>query len=188
MRELSKLTELSSSCQARSFLCWRPLKLVVGGRSPRANFDRPRRENPIQNVALRKISKSDQQTAPEPLGLTGDKSSWVLQCLVLCGVPYSGSGATASPDPTNSITTCFPLPSSGRPIGHREALYCNFLRVAHTTPSCNYYLLQAVPGQAGFTSVQLAENSNDHTLLQAPSLWKARFSVGNPSSRLGNQP
>ena len=45
-----------------------------------------------------------------------------------------------------SITTCFPLPSTGRPIGHREAilLICNYLRVAHTTPVCKRHTNIAV--------------------------------------------
>jgi hypothetical protein len=55
----------------------------------------------LRSVAQRKISKSDQQNMPEPLGLAGGINSWVLQWLVLCGIPYRGSGALASPDPTN---------------------------------------------------------------------------------------
>jgi hypothetical protein len=40
------------------------------------------------------------------------------------GIPYRGSGALASPDPTNSIHyLSFPLPSSGRLKRHREATY-----------------------------------------------------------------
>ena len=43
LREPSKLIELSSSCQAQSFPSLRPLKHDVGGSSPVADFDRPRR-------------------------------------------------------------------------------------------------------------------------------------------------
>jgi hypothetical protein len=44
-----------------------------------------------QKHRSRKISKSDQRSTPEPIGLTGD-NSWVLRWLVLCGIPYRGSG------------------------------------------------------------------------------------------------
>jgi hypothetical protein len=69
---------------------------------------------------------SDQQKPPEPLGLTGDELLGHAMVLFSLGIPYRGSGALASPDPTNQ------LPTWGRPHGHREAplLLYNFSRIA----------------------------------------------------------
>jgi hypothetical protein len=72
LREPSKLIELSPSCQARPIFAPRPLKLDVGGRFLGCDL-RPAGKGaiPFRNVAQRKISKSDQQNAPEPMGLAG---------------------------------------------------------------------------------------------------------------------
>jgi hypothetical protein len=81
----------------------------------------------LKKGAKRKISKNDQRKAPEPPGLAGD-NSWVMQWIVLCGIPYRDSGATASPDPANQLHYfSFPLPSNG--AGHMATgrLYCSSL-------------------------------------------------------------
>ena len=74
LREPSKVIELSPPCQAHSPFRPRPLKLVVGGSFPSCEI-RPaeRRDVPFRGVAQRKISKSDQKNAPEPLRLAGDE-------------------------------------------------------------------------------------------------------------------
>src|SRR5438876_7654612 len=84
-----KLATLSSS--AGSFTCL---------------FDRHSGEvSQPQKVALRKISNNFQQNMLEPIGLAEGYSLRVMQWLVLCGIPYSGSGAKASPDRTNQLPT-----------------------------------------------------------------------------------
>ena len=61
LRELFKLIELSSLCQALSFLYSRPLKLDVGGHSSNADFDPLTGRVPFKKIAQRKISKIDQR-------------------------------------------------------------------------------------------------------------------------------
>jgi hypothetical protein len=60
----------------------RPLQLTVGGISSLANPISLTGTVPFKSLALRKISKSGQRKAPEPIRLTG-VTSWVLQWLVL---------------------------------------------------------------------------------------------------------
>ena len=67
----------------------RPLQRTVGGCSSMANPISPTGTHPFKSLAPRTISKSNQRSAPEPIRLTG-VFSWVLQWLVLCGIPYRG--------------------------------------------------------------------------------------------------
>jgi hypothetical protein len=46
----------------------RPLKLAVGGRFLDASHNPEQEKSRFESIALRKISKSDQQKLPEPLG------------------------------------------------------------------------------------------------------------------------
>jgi hypothetical protein len=39
-----------------------------------------------------------------------------MQWIVLCGIPYRGSGALASPDPANTITLASHFPQSGQAL------------------------------------------------------------------------
>ena len=68
--------------------CWR---LV-----PHCEF-RPAEKEKSHSEVLRsaKYQRATSKNTPEPLGLAGDINSWVLQWLVLCGIPYRGSGALA---------------------------------------------------------------------------------------------
>lgn len=112
-------------------------------------------------------------------------NSRVMQWLVLCGIPYRGSGALASPDPANQLPTSL-LGQATRPPGGSTA------HLQLSKSSTCYLCLQAVHGQAVFTSVQLPENSNPSAYLQALQpvesplfLWETHFTAGrsalNPS-------
>ena len=108
LREPFKITKLSPSSQARSFLRLRPLKLVVGGQVPRCEF-RPTEKGKVtfKSVAQRKISKSGQQNAPEPIGLAGVQ---LLGRAMACSLRdslqgFRGTRLRTSPDPTNQLPT-----------------------------------------------------------------------------------
>jgi hypothetical protein len=97
-------------------------------------------------------------------------SSRVMQWIVLCGIPYSGSGALASPEPSNLFHYFgFPLPSIGAgPTGHREA----FLLISqHLESTTRCFLKQAVQTLKAPASLQLFENSKGLILKQVHSLW-----------------
>jgi hypothetical protein len=87
---LPNISEFVHPVKLNLFRLPRPTQHAVGGNSSLANLDQLD-WNQIQFKKLRsaKISNNDQQTSPEPLRLTG-VSSWVLQSLVLCGIPYRG--------------------------------------------------------------------------------------------------
>jgi hypothetical protein len=74
----------------------------------------------LKSIAQRKISMSDQQKPPEPLGLTGDELLGHAMVLFSLGIPYRGSGALASPDPTNQLPTSL-LGQATRPPGGSTA-------------------------------------------------------------------
>jgi len=115
----------------------KPSKLVVGGRSRNAVSSKRSARKPVRisYFAQRKISNSDQQL-PEPLGLARDQLSGHAMA---CSLRDSLQGLRDRAFLHLTLRTSFPLPSSGRPHGHREApsLICNFLRVAHATLACN---------------------------------------------------
>src|SRR5208283_2683117 len=98
----------------------RPPKPVVGGYSSNANLVWPTEEPPVRRIAQRKLSKSDQTKSPEPLGLAGVR---LLGHAMACSLRDSLQGlrgcTTTHVTPTQR--TSFPLPSTGRPNGHREA-------------------------------------------------------------------
>lgn len=123
--------------------------------------------------------RSTGDTSPEPIRLAGANSR-VMQWLVLCGIPYRGPGALASPDPTNWFHHfCFPLPSCGAGhSGHREALLLifSFLRVPLDTLFCKRLAHQTFP-----TSLQLFENNKGLASAQALTLWKMWESAVGPS-------
>jgi hypothetical protein len=91
---LSKSIKLSSHCQALFTFASRPLKLTVGGMFLACESQPACRMNvPLRGVALRKISKSDQQTTLEPLGLTGDT---LLGLAMACSLMVSLQGFRGS--------------------------------------------------------------------------------------------
>jgi hypothetical protein len=99
-----------------------------------------------------------------------------MQWIVLCGIPYRGSGATASPDPTNQFHYFgFPLPTWGRPHGHREAplLLCNSQRVAHATFDCKR--CPSSPESSLCNSLRIATGP---AVYKVEGLWKASCFCG----------
>lgn len=177
LRELSKPIELAASCQGLIFRlsrtaqtrCWRAL--------PRTNsIDRhgqiPFRLRTAQNIKQRPASL-------EPLGLTGRKS--FLGLAMACSLRDSLQGLRACISLHLTLRTSFPLPSSGRPNGHREApsLICNFQRVAHATLYCNSRLILRSPSRCDFLRIAIHQpQRNPQTCGKAPaSVGKAR----NPS-------
>ena len=123
----------------------RPLKHDVGGKVPRLRFSIGRKgESPIQKRrTAQNVKERPAKTHPSRKG-SRELNSRVLQWLVLCGIPYRGSGVRlGAPHPAQR--TSFPLPSSGRPNGHREAplLICNSQRLAHPRPYCKSSVKEA---------------------------------------------
>ena len=108
------------SLRGRSTRCWQVLLACESQPAYRMNV-------PLKVVALRKISKSDQQTTLEPLGLTGDKSPGSCNGLFSEGFPTGVQGLL----PHLTQRTIFPLPSSGRlkATGRIHCSNCNFQRV-----------------------------------------------------------
>jgi hypothetical protein len=147
LREPSKHIELPSRCQAQSFSSPKAVQLTVGGLSSLANSDLPDTEKfPLKSLALRKISNIDQQTTPEPLVA---HRSFLLGLAIACSLWDSLQRFRGLPPhliQRTSITTCFPLPSLGRPSGHREALplLCNFSRVSQSTFICKWLTFKLV--------------------------------------------
>ena len=129
----------------------RPLKHDVGGKVPRLRFSIGRKgKSPIQKRrTAQNVKERPAKMHPSQQG-SRESDSRVLQWLVLCGIPYRGSGVRlGAPHPAQR--TSFPLPSWGRPHGHREAplLICNSQRVAHARPYCKFCSGSA-PGCAAF--------------------------------------
>src|SRR5208337_57819 len=98
------------------------------------------------------------------------------------GIPYRGSGALASPDPTNQLPNSH-LGQATRPPGGSTA------PLQLSKSSTRHPRLQAMPVQSGIISVQPDENINRPTRLQArrpveslPFLWES------PNSLPRNQP
>ena len=148
LREPSKDIGPSTLCQAQSFpspgaaptRCWRlfpacGFKTWLTGRIP---FRTSRAAQNIKHQpAINRLSRWGSQ---EP-------SSWVVQWLVLCGIPYRGSGALASPDPTNQHHNLLPTSLLG----------------------------QAIRPPGGFSShLQLSKSSTGHSCLQAATCLTAR--------------
>ena len=82
--ELDALAGVMHLCRLRHF-CANLLKLSKFVLHVKLNLPISREElNPnFRQFAQRKISNNDQQRMPEPLRLTGDNYSWVLQWYVL---------------------------------------------------------------------------------------------------------
>jgi hypothetical protein len=101
-----------------------------------------------------------------------------MQWLVLCGIPYRGSGALASPDPTNQLPTS--LYGAGHK-GHREAplLISNFFE--SSTGRCRLQATQ-YPSRRSL-ACNCEENSNSVPDLQPRRLWETAISVGNSPSQ-----
>lgn len=101
LRELFEFIELSTSCQAESLLI-----LMI----------------PCTGVAQRKILKERPANRPSRKG-SQEINSWVMQWLVLCGIPYRGSGALPpQPDPANQLPTSH---NRGRPLTATGMLHCS---------------------------------------------------------------
>jgi hypothetical protein len=83
----------------------RPLKLDVDGVFPGCESDRLTRENPVQKESrCAKYQRATSKIRPSRWG-SREINSRVMQWLVLCGIPNRGSGATASSNPTNWLST-----------------------------------------------------------------------------------
>jgi hypothetical protein len=120
----------------------RPLKLVVGGVFLKMRIRFADRDKPCsEGIALRKISKIDQQNSLEPLRLVGDKLP-VMQWLVLCRIPNRGSRAYASHEPTNQLPTSL-IGQAIRPPGGSTAL----LQLSKSTRSTLLLQLDARPNR-----------------------------------------
>ena len=104
LREPSKTTKLPCWRQAQSDPLLRPLQHVVGGRflSSRRSTGREGRRSiqsreTLHSKASRsaKYQRATSKTRPSHQG-SQESNSWVMQWIVLCGIPYRGSGyATA---------------------------------------------------------------------------------------------
>ena len=85
-----------------------------------AIFDRPERERSHSETSRSaKYQRATSKTRPSLWG-SRELNSRVLQWLVLCGIPYRGSGALASPDPTNQLPTSL-IGQAKRPPGGSTA-------------------------------------------------------------------
>ena len=125
-----------------------------------------------------KYQRSTSAQSAEPLGLTGDNSR-VMQWIVLCGIPYRGSGASASPDPKNLFHHHrFPLPSNGAGLKATGRLTAHLQLFKSTT---SYSQLQAAVYQNFPASLQLSENSNGVLRTQAVCLWKMWETLAKPT-------
>jgi len=95
----------------------RPLKLVVGGRSSLAKSTGWQWKIPLKQRRTAQNIKDDRRNSSEPLGLTGDN---LLGLAMACSLRDSQQGFRGL-QPHLTQRTSYPLPSSGRPFGHREA-------------------------------------------------------------------
>jgi len=126
------------------FLLPRPLQHAVGGMSSLAADRLSGRINSCsQGSRCAKYQTPTGDNAPEPLGLTGELLLGYAMACSLWDSLQGYWGLLPHPTQRTSITTRFPLPSWGRPFGHREA----------------------------FTShLQLSKSSTGHPSLQAASV------------------
>jgi len=134
----------------------------------------PGRYTPPRSPHSAKISKSDQQNMPEPLRLTGDKLLGPAMGLFSLGIPYRGSGALATPNPTNWLPTSL-IGQALRPPGGSTA------HQQLSKSSTSHSALQLVNIVSAFTRLQLPENSNTSAEAQGPQaveegrfLWETR--------------
>jgi hypothetical protein len=123
LREPSKAIGLSTSCQAQSILAPRPLNHDVGGLFLSGGF-RPAGKKKSRSEASHsaKYQRATSKKRPSRLG-SRELNSRVLQWLVLCGIPYRGSGMRRlriSPDPTNQLPTSL-IGQAKRPPGGSTA-------------------------------------------------------------------
>jgi hypothetical protein len=158
LREPSKAIELLAPCQilfpayldtirGRSNSL---LAVVPSSGEPESVDEKPIR---ISYFAQRKISNSDQKL-PEPLGLARDQLSGLAMA---CSLRDSLQGFRDLAFLHLTLRTSFPLPSTGRPHGHREApsLICNFQRLAHATLVCNSRLTLPSPPRCNFPRIAI---------------------------------
>jgi hypothetical protein len=120
---LLNLSNFHLSVKLYYFLRLRPHKLVVGGCSSIAITScRKRKFRSETSHCAQNLSKNGQQSSLEPLGLTGDN---LLGRAMACSLRDSQQGLKGYASLHLAQQTCFPLPSSGRPHGHREAPLLN---------------------------------------------------------------
>lgn len=131
----------------------RPLKLNVGGTFLACESRLADREMPVQNLRAAHHLKDRPASNAGADRARRELNSRVMQWLVLCGIPYRGSGALASPDPANQPPSSH-LGQATRPPGGSTA------HLQLPKSSTRYPCLQAAHGQAVFASVQLPENNN----------------------------
>jgi hypothetical protein len=179
---LLNISNLGFLVKSISVLRSRPRKLVVGGCSSlRFRLTRPG-NSPVQKLrTAQNINQHPAQYAPEPLRLTevsqptGDAPG-SCNGLFSVGFPTVAQGLLPHLILRTSITTCFPLPSTGQAYlatGRRLLLICNFQRVAQATPLCKRLVHQAVVRSCNFPRVSiLRPDCKLPALWETPSLWE----------------
>jgi hypothetical protein len=136
------------------------------------------RESTRSKIAQRKISKSDQHKARATRAC--ERFAFrVMQWLVLCGIPYRGSGVRFPP-PQLTQRTGFPRPSFGAgPNGHREAPLLNQQLFKNST---SYSLLQLTADSAGIANRDFSRITTPLPECNPAACGKAVVSVGNGRS------
>lgn len=119
----------------------RPLKLNVGGTFLACDSRLADREMPVQNHRAAHNLKERPAFNAGADRARRELNSRVMQWLVLCGIPYRGSGALASPDPANQLPTSL-FGQATRPLGGSTA------HLQLSKSSTCYLCLQAAHGQA----------------------------------------
>ena len=119
--------------------------------------------------------RSTGDTSPEPIRLAGANSR-VMQWLVLCGIPYRGPGALASPDPANQPSKSHigralrPLESStasfATPQEYHGAVLLASGSLSGAPPSCDFLRI-----------------STTRVLGKRAALWKAPQTCGKRPAR-----
>ena len=128
------------------------------------------RRSAQRHRATHKYQRLTGANAPEPLRLTGNQT---LGLAIACSLRVSlqGSGALASPGPTNQHYNQPPVPAKGRPEGHGEA-NCFVQLPKSSTVQTRLQISCELPGNRFRTrpdcSLQPPENSNQPIRKQPP--------------------
>jgi len=118
-----------------------------------------------------KYQRATSKKHPSRLG-SRELNSRVLQWLVLCGIPYRGSGMRRlriSPDPTNQLPTSL-IGQAKRPPGGSTAHLQ--LPKSSTRHSQLQVSPESRPAKPASLRLQLSENTDQPKGRQAPCLWK----------------
>jgi hypothetical protein len=139
---------------------------------------------PFRGIALRKISKIDQHIWLAPLGRAEGHTFWVLQWLVLCGIPYRDQDCASRCLLT--LRTSFPLPSSGRPFdirppGGSTALLVTQLQLFESTTTLSHLQLTTVNLSLGCDLVRISTDPQKHNpalpVKKRSILWESRVNA-----------